>query len=386
MSRPDVLAPAGSAAPRKKKVGAARRWIVRLGLLCGAGAVALLIAELLVTLLLGTQVRFPRHVVRAPWGIRYNEPGARYGHHSPDVDIRFAINAQGMRADEDYTYDKPPETKRIVCLGDSFTIGYEVANDECFVRLLERGLTDDGIRCQVMNAGVSGFGNAEELVYFERELVKYAPDVVLLSFFVNDPDDNVRSGLFDLEDGKLVQRAEDYVPLGGIGDFANRNWLMSWLSEHSNAFALVKENITWMLKREIVDQHLDAIEAAAQKAAGGGTPSAPADPAKERSAYQGRLCAAILDRLYESCRQRGIELVVESIPVKHGDTLADVFPYEYFRIDRPGLHFIRCADYLLPHLATTLLYHEYSHVHWTPFAHRQCADRLIATIAPLVRQ
>ena len=71
----------------------------------------------------GEQPKFPWHVVEAEWGLRYNEPEARYRHKSADVNIRFRINAQGMRADHDYSYSKPEGVKRIVSLGDSFTIG-----------------------------------------------------------------------------------------------------------------------------------------------------------------------------------------------------------------------------------------------------------------------
>ena len=56
-----------------------------------------LFLELLVTLVFGEQVKFPRHVVDGGFGVRINEPGASYRHTSPDVDVGFEINAQGMR-------------------------------------------------------------------------------------------------------------------------------------------------------------------------------------------------------------------------------------------------------------------------------------------------
>src|SRR4029453_16189824 len=95
------------------------------GCLSAAGA-----AELAVTLGLGEQVKFPRHVVAAPWGLRFNEPGAVYRHKSADVEVWFRIDQQGMRDDRDFAYAKPPGVKRIVSLGDSFKIGYEVAPGE----------------------------------------------------------------------------------------------------------------------------------------------------------------------------------------------------------------------------------------------------------------
>src|SRR5690348_699381 len=106
--------------------GLARKIFLRLVWLAVGFAIALVLGEVLVTMVHGPTVRFPRRVVEAPWGLRYNEPNARYGHHSPDVEVEFRINAQGMRADRDFSYGKPVGVRRIVCLGDSFTAGYEV--------------------------------------------------------------------------------------------------------------------------------------------------------------------------------------------------------------------------------------------------------------------
>lgn len=97
-----------------------------------------------------------------------------------------------MRADRDYSYTKRPGVQRILSLGDSFTIGFEVDYDQTFSRVMEDELNAAGRRIEVLNAGVSGFGNAEECLYLERELMKYQPDLVIVSFYANDLDDNVR--------------------------------------------------------------------------------------------------------------------------------------------------------------------------------------------------
>jgi hypothetical protein len=56
--------------------------------------------------------------------------------------------------------------------------------------------------------------------------------------------------------------------------------------------------------------------------------------------------------------------------------MIDVFPIERFDVGRPGLHIIACSEFLAPHLGKELLYHERSHLHWTPFSHRLDAERL----------
>jgi len=352
------------------KRGRLRRIVVRVGWLAVGLALALLAAELVVTWIHGPTVRFPRRVIEAPWGLRYNQPGARYHHHSADVDVAFRINAQGMRADRDYGYEKPAGVRRIICLGDSFTAGYEVEQQETFASVLERGLASRGYRVEVLNAGVSGFSTAEELLYLERELWRYQPDVVVLSFFANDLADNVRTGLFKLEDGKLVAAAERYVPLGRLGNFLNTNFIFNFLSERSNLMALLKERVTMQIKSDMVAENLER--------------DGPGGRAElfDAAAYERRLTASLLERLLAWCRERRTSLVVQSIPevIPAGPSLLDKFPYAEFPTDQAGLQFVRCEELLTPWLGKELLYWNRSHFHWTPFTHHLSGEHLAQVI------
>lgn len=231
---------------------------VTLALLVGVVFAALL-AELVVVLFVGEQPKFPRRVVEAPWGLRYNEPASSYRHKSADVTVYFRINAQGMRRDQDVAYQKPEGVRRIISLGDSFTIGYEVDVEQTFSSILESELNAAGIRTEVLNAGVSGFSTAEQCLYLERELLKYEPDLVVLSFYGNDLVDNMRIGLFAIRDGKLVEAEKTYVPGGAIGNFLNTNWFFNLLSERSNAFVLAKERLTLFVKNKMVKRNQDNV-------------------------------------------------------------------------------------------------------------------------------
>src|SRR5262249_24998751 len=125
----------------------------KFALLLASSLLTCLLCEAVVRLVLGQQPKVPRRVVRGPWGLRINEPGAVYRHQSADVSIWFRINSKGLRADREYSYEKPAGVKRIVCLGDSFTAGYEVDVEDCFTRVLERELTARGRKVEVLNAG-----------------------------------------------------------------------------------------------------------------------------------------------------------------------------------------------------------------------------------------
>src|SRR5262245_7700115 len=106
-------------APRSR---IARRALVVLGL----AAYTALFAEAFVRVA-SPQPIMPRYITGTPWGVRGNIPNAHYWHHTPEVDVEYRINAQGMRADHDFPLAKEQGTCRIALLGDSQFVGYELA-------------------------------------------------------------------------------------------------------------------------------------------------------------------------------------------------------------------------------------------------------------------
>jgi lysophospholipase L1-like esterase len=364
--------------PHSRLRSVSRRVVAVLALAIAASAVSLALLEVGVRVFVGEQPKFPRRVVGAPFGLRINEPNARYRHASADVDVEFRINGQGLRADRDYPYAKPPGVFRIVSLGDSYTVGYEVEHEETFAQVLERELAARGFAVEVLNAGVSGYSTAEQVLYLERELVRYEPDVVLVSFYGNDLVDNSRTGLFRLEDGVLVEAAHDYVPGGGTADFLNTNPVFNFLSERSDAFVLGKEVVTQLAKRRMVEENVTNLDQAVDAPPAGSGPSPVV-------AAQRRLAAALFERFYQQTRERGIPLVIQSIPtaVYRGDEmrLVELFPLAEFDVRRPGLHFLATKPLLDPEVGRTLLYYTRSHGHWTPASHRIAGEALARLIA-----
>ena len=333
---------------------------------------SVLMLEVGVLLFVGEQAKFPRHVVGSTFGVRINEPNATYRHKSADMTVWFKINAQGMRADRDYAYEKPKGVKRIVSLGDSFTVGYEVQVDECFSSIIESELRERGLSVEVLNAGVSGYSNAEALLYLQRELLRYDPDLVMISFFVNDLVDNVRSDLFKLENGRLVTAADSYVPAGHLGNFLNTNVFFNTLSARSNAFVLFKETATRLVKRRMVEQNVANMETAEE------SPKAQ----DARGAYERRLTGAIFERIYEITRAHEIPLLIHSIPTlwPNPDRMVDLFPLEEFDVNREGLAYFPAKSVLEPYLDKRPLYHRRSDFHWTPLGHALAGEAIAERI------
>jgi hypothetical protein len=109
------------------------------------------------------------------------------------------INSNGLR-DRDYAYAKPAGTQRILVLGDSYVWGYGVADDEIFVKVLERRLQESGLRWETINTGVTGWGTDQEVLFLANEGFRYAPDIVVVAMFLgNDPENILYSKQYGLD-------------------------------------------------------------------------------------------------------------------------------------------------------------------------------------------
>ncbi|RKY41991.1 MAG: hypothetical protein DRP85_04300 [Candidatus Makaraimicrobium thalassicum] len=103
--------------------------------------------------------------------------------------VEVRINSKGLR-DHEYSYSKPPDTYRILVLGDSITFGWGVPFEETYSKCLERKLNRDssGIKYQVINTGVGNYSTRSEVDFLKKEGLKYDPDMIILGYFVNDAE------------------------------------------------------------------------------------------------------------------------------------------------------------------------------------------------------
>jgi hypothetical protein len=124
--------------------------------------------------------------------------------------VPVRINSHGHR-DSERSYDKAAGTFRILVLGDSFVEALQVPIEATFTHVLEAELGADGAHppIEVVSAGVSGHGTASELLFFESEGRRYAPDLVILAFY---PGNDVKNNSPSLED----RFAPVYAPDGSL--------------------------------------------------------------------------------------------------------------------------------------------------------------------------
>src|SRR5882724_5248615 len=96
-------------------------------------------------------------------------------------------NSKGLRGKKDFPYIKNKETLRILILGDSFTFGDEVSDDETYSYYLQQMLS----HTEVINMGVHGYGHDQMLILLREEGIKYEPDIVILGFLPLDMSRNL---------------------------------------------------------------------------------------------------------------------------------------------------------------------------------------------------
>ena len=102
-------------------------------------------------------------------------------------DQTLSSNSRGLRGTTEYALEKPRDVRRVVVLGDSFTFGEEVSDDDTMAAVLSTMLSG----AEVLNFGVHGYGHDQMLVYLREEALRYRPDVVLLGFVDVDVERNI---------------------------------------------------------------------------------------------------------------------------------------------------------------------------------------------------
>ncbi|MBI3782021.1 MAG: hypothetical protein HY270_01330 [Deltaproteobacteria bacterium] len=150
-----------------------------------------------------TAYRFDVHDPRRGWAVRPAVPRSRaFGNRW------LSTNSRGLRGMHEFEYEKTPGRLRIATIGDSFTFGDQVSDDQTYAALLGRQLAD----AEVLNFGVHGYGHDQMLLYLQSDVIKYHPDVVILGFVAADMSRNLLAfrdfakPYFDLLNGALELR------------------------------------------------------------------------------------------------------------------------------------------------------------------------------------
>jgi hypothetical protein len=77
---------------------------------------------------------------------------------------------------------------RVLVLGDSFTFGWGVLDDEPYPQRTEQLLRARGLDVEVINAGIPGYNTEQEAALLDELMPRFQPDQVVLGYVVNDAE------------------------------------------------------------------------------------------------------------------------------------------------------------------------------------------------------
>jgi len=354
------------------------RFLTNLAVLLVTLVVAFGIGESVVRLLFkDSMILFPRYHTDYQYGnyvIRGTRPNSAFWHTSVDGSWKFVTNSRGFRNAKEFDYERAPGVPRVLTLGDSHTQGHEVRQNFTYSAVLERSLAIESGHAEVINTGVSGFSTAEELVLLENEGVKYNPDAVVVGFFANDFEDNLKAGLFDLDaENHLVERSFEHIPGVRVQNFIYSLPFVRWLGENSYFYSLLFNGVWEFFKNRLASSALaEAATTTAERVPLAAQSEFAIPTASSYSPYQIALAATLLERMHEICTQRGIRFIVVDIPVlgdKPFTYLSSVPPELAHRLAADDIEYIASDVFLREFAGTAEVHVEHGYRHISEFTH-----------------
>jgi len=94
-----------------------------------------------------------------------------------DRPFLLRTNSYGMRSSREYPLTKPARRRRVVLLGDSYTVGWGVNNRDCYSELLE----SKHANLDVMNFALSGSGTDQQLLVYESIAKPFEADLYIFA-------------------------------------------------------------------------------------------------------------------------------------------------------------------------------------------------------------
>ena len=95
------------------------------------------------------------------------------------------FNRDGVR-DRTHAKEKPAGTWRVVCLGDSVTVGPDGRPQDAYPQILQARIDALGPGVEVFNVSLWGWATRQERIAYQRIVRRYRPDQVILGICLND--------------------------------------------------------------------------------------------------------------------------------------------------------------------------------------------------------
>ena len=158
-----------------------------------------------------------------------NPPNLDIRFRTDDFDVTVITNGQGLREHDEVSAEHPG-VFRIVAVGDSYTFGWGVENDEAYTKVAESVLRNQygWKNVEIINMGRPGAAPHDYLKFIKQYVPKLNPDLVLVGFLMGD-DCPVSAPPWATDDEQIEQELSTYI------EFAQINHLEQALA-HSYIF------------------------------------------------------------------------------------------------------------------------------------------------------
>ena len=169
-----------------------KRWIGNIAALAGSALLMAATFEVACRTVVDTGLQYHIEMWKYAVTLKRISANPAIGHeHVPGATGRLmgsdvAINSQGLRNAE--VGAKSEGARRILMLGDSITFGWGVGQNETLPVRLSEALAARGAPAEVINSGVGNYNTAMEVAWFRERGLGYAPDTVVLNYFINDAE------------------------------------------------------------------------------------------------------------------------------------------------------------------------------------------------------
>jgi hypothetical protein len=172
---------------------------------------------------------------------------------TPQYQGSIRTNAIGMRNDENFSTAPTPGKPRLMIVGDSYSFGFGVSNEDTYAYQLAKVMPD----WDVMNLAVSATGTDQHYLMYERVGEQFKPNIVLLGFYVLDYNRNTYS-FRDYAKPMYVPNADGSLTLTNVPVLAPEQLIAQYRSgektiggwHYSYLLASIKQVLTDRLKRD----------------------------------------------------------------------------------------------------------------------------------------
>lgn len=220
----------------RKTTGRGHSMLPRLTLLCASCSLCVGLAEVGVRLVIPQNLSGSWREV-APRGYMINKAGGGARHQFGSRIVKYRFNEAHQRGGP-----IPSTSFRVLCLGDSFTFGWLLQEEDTFVARLNRFSEDSGAPWAFLNGGAGGWGTAHYLAYYEDFAESLDERYVVAFLNFDDVRRSLDSKLYELS-GPIAAIPTKTAPSPRADmakHVANRIPGYQWLLENSHLVQIVR--------------------------------------------------------------------------------------------------------------------------------------------------